>query len=251
MAKFSPIAPLPLLRQMRTQGVLDDYLLVLVHDVSPQMYGYLEVIWDTMGDEGTVILDNSLVELGKAADPDTLLKCADYINADYIVLPDVMGDWVGTCEAVKEALPAFTASTFKGGLIKVVQGSTWDEVQTCTAWMHHYVPGDNWAVPRVIANTLESRGPAIDHINRLYDGKDTKPFIHLLGMSNSFLDDVVCARRPNVAGMDSANPVVLGQMGRDLNTTAYKHVPREDFWSHKQLRPEAATNVRYVREAIK
>ena len=41
-----------------------------------------------------VILDNSLIELGKAASLHKVLEAAKIINPSEIVLPDVFNDWV-------------------------------------------------------------------------------------------------------------------------------------------------------------
>ena len=53
---------------------------------------------------GYKILDNSLIELGGAVDLERVVKAAEYIGADEIILPDVFQDGSATIVAVQLAI---------------------------------------------------------------------------------------------------------------------------------------------------
>ncbi len=243
-AKYSPIAPLGLLQQMNAENMLGDYLLVLAHDVLAHKDEYLSLIYSAMGDEGFVILDNSVVELGTAMSPQKLCEAAKIVNADVIVLPDVMGDADATIQAAREAIMEMGGEKY--GFMKIVQGSNADELITCIDWMNTHVEGNYWAVPRWITNELGSRVPIVQAIQEV----DSEAKIHLLGMSEHIEDDIKCARMTGVIGIDSANPIVLGQMGQRLGQSKYRHMKRGSFWQQKLLTNTTLENIKYMRRAI-
>lgn len=75
-----------------------------------------------------VILDNGAAEGVDFSDPKRLTKLASDIEANEIIVPDVMGDTVGTISRAKGFAP-YAAPEYK--YMAVLQGSTQQEVLRC------------------------------------------------------------------------------------------------------------------------
>jgi hypothetical protein len=81
--------------------------------------------------------------------------------------------------------------------------------------------------------------------------------IHLLGMSDNYMDDVAVAGQPQVSGMDSANPSILGLMGIKVGGTQHHHHRGEAKTWYWEVPPReeledscVANNIKAVRERI-
>ena len=250
MVKFSPIAPIALLQQLHYQGELGDYLLLLAHDVLDYPIAYQKLI-DAVKDQNpdaVIILDNSTVELGHPLSAASLQHAATVCRANVLALPDVIGDADATKLLICKTLDEMRATNLD--LMAIPQGQSVTEFTDLIDWMDDFVKPQWYGIPRWVANTFHSRTGLIDYINNTVD----EPKIHLLGMSKYFDDDIHCCFMNNVQGIDSANPMVLGQSGFELGVDGVDgivpHMDRGDFWEHISVKFKSVSNIHYVRELI-
>ena len=250
--RYSPIGPIKILQKLQEANVLENYLLLLAHDVIGNEADYVflldEMVHPKLAPE-LVIMDNGVIELGKAMPFEQVIEAADIATAECIVMPDVLGDLQATQQAVKAELSKIDNCDYP--IMKVPQGANPTKVIQCIEWLIDVIPTkeghkDYWGIPRWIANKLFTRSTFIDYINRVCQ----EPQIHLLGMSDNWVDDVTCAHMPNVIGIDSANPLVVGLMDTYLGAMKYQHVPREDYWEQTDINYNVLRNIEYVRKAL-
>ena len=251
MNEFAAVAPLRLLQEMWNVGgpkLFGNYHLVLAHDVLANPYGY-ESLFEKVRHvlpEVFVILDNSLIELGSAMDTNALGRAANYVNANTIVLPDVLGAFQDTMElssVAAEKLSDYGFDSFMG----VVQGQDYGEYMMCASRLRK-LPGVKYlAIPRILANKQRTRMRLLRDIVNAYRAFE-EPFIHLLGMSQFPADDINCARHPMVMGIDSANPLVLGYRGQEWPDGG--HVGRGRYWKQVMLNTQIESNIRKIISAL-
>lgn len=131
---------------------------------------------------GYKILDNSLIELGKAMTIERVLDAAEKIQADEIILPDVFQDREGTLRAVDRALTEIDRRylgkwPFK--LMAVAQGKTWAEWDMCYGDLMARSEVDVIGVPKVCAKMLPGGRP---EVMRRSQCKLLEKEHHLLGL---------------------------------------------------------------------
>lgn len=245
MSYYSPVAPIEVLLQMKEKGFLDPHLLLLAHDVVKKPDQYQKLL---KGFEGTTILDNSLIELGKPIEPELLIQAAYYVKPSFAVLPDILNDSKATIDLALSAINSWAAKLpTETGFMVAAQGRTFDEAAKCFTTIaqkatRHIIAG----IPRIIANQLGTRAPLIQMLDRQnFD-------MHLLGMSDFFEDDVTCARMLGVMGIDSASPLRAGWENKAYvngDTSGFRN--REEFFnSCKGFSLMMAHNVGYVKGRI-
>jgi hypothetical protein len=218
MGQFAPVAPIQILEAMKERKVLGTYHLLLTHHVleHKDRFGQLfnrQAPGESFGERGpqmTVIMDNSIVELGGAQNEDAVLEAYNVIRDQghwvYPVLADVMGDGPATREAIKRSYDIWVNNEAGADLMAVLQGNdftdfcrTADMVLLDPDYRHiHYV-----GIPRILTDTIGSRWAAIKYVEAIRPDIS----IHLLGFSNNVMDDVTCANHPGVEGIDSAVPI--------------------------------------------
>ncbi len=252
MPQYSPIAPIRLLERMFRIDVLGNYLLLLAHDVLVNQYRYAQLIGKVRLEynEAFIIMDNSLVELGEALTASAVIEAAGVVRADCIMTPDAIGGYEETRILVEAQTDQLLDSGFD--LMRVPQGEDFEELKECVNWLRLQLPAEPlqpeyWGIPRWIATHLDSREPIIAYINGTGHIETSE---HLLGMSKNFDDDIACTQVAGVMGIDSANPVVLGQRGLVMAEGHTMHVARDDYWNDTNLSPIARRNIRWVRDAI-
>ncbi len=253
MPRYSPIAPIALLENMLGQAIIGNYLLLLAHDVLANQYRYallLQHIRSVYSENVFIMMDNSLVELGEALEAAAVIEAAKVVRADCIMTPDALGGFEETRRLVEVQTDQLLDSGFD--LMRVPQGKDFKELTECVNWLRLQLPAEPlepeyWGIPRWITNKLGSREPTIAYINGT---GDIETSVHLLGMSEDFNDDMACTQVSGVMGIDSANPVVLGQKGYDISAGFTTHMDRGDYWSHSTLSSLAYRNIEWVRDAI-
>ncbi len=240
-AKYSPIGPIDVLEALQREGLLGDYLLLLAHDVLKHPRRYQNLVAQIQSRSTFVMMDNSLIELGKAMDFAQVRAAADYVFAQVVVAPDTLQDSNETVSLVNRAISHYS-SRDRFRLMLVPQGKTQTEVdntvERLTKIVHHAGIDVFWGVPRIITNTLGTR---LDTINTITQASGEK--IHLLGMSKDFGDDVHCLQHPSVMGIDSANPLVMGMHNKILGQHEYAHLDRGGYWDLKELNDHMRENV--------
>ena len=249
--RYSPIGPIKILQKLQQSGHLGNYLLVLAHDVLANEADYVFLLDELplATQPPLVIMDNGVIELGKAMPFEQVIEAADIVMAECIVMPDVLGDFQATQQAVKAELSKMDNSDYP--IMKVPQGEDPSAVVRCIEWLMDVVPTkeghlDYWGVPRWIANKIGSRQPVIEYINRVCPF----PQIHLLGMSKNIQDDIICAHMDSVMGIDSANPLVFGLADQYMGVNKYRHLDRGDYWKQTDINYNVLRNIEYVRNVL-
>lgn len=225
--KFAPVVPPQALRKMGMMGYQCSYLLVLAHDVVEQRQE-----WEKLIDEGFlsntfIILDNSLVELGKPASTSMMSQAQDIIGANVAVLPDYLGDAKKTLRHSKRAAGNWAHDEYLQDIpyMAVVQGETHDEALDCARSLLQLPNVQFLAVPRHMCVTLGSRVGITQDISELVDN------IHLLGFSDDLFDDMAAAHLPGVMGIDSAVPLRLAYQSVSMVRNPCADAgPRGNFW---------------------
>ncbi|KKL81539.1 hypothetical protein LCGC14_1993760 [marine sediment metagenome] len=252
--RYSPVGPIKILEQLQDADALGNYLLLVAHDVLADDIGYSLLLDDMHNPNDAdefIIMDNGVIELGKARPFIDVVGAAEVALPDCVVMPDVLGDYAATRTLMESQSKVIVDCPFP--LMKVPQGSDLSQIVACIDWLHEEIhpmwPLKNyWGIPRWIANKFETRAPVIDYINRL--GAEPVPQIHLLGMSDYWGDDLLCAILHNVMGIDSANPIVRGLLDLPMQPASQLHLPRGDYWEQTKINGTVLENIAYVREAI-
>lgn len=230
IAQFAPVVPIQIAEMLKAANVLGNYHLLLAHEVVKAPNRFKAVYGDIS--PRTMIMDNSLIELGLPVPESVMSDAVDAVKANIIVYPDKLQD-------SQETIIAIMKSKYNTGKVRynswmgVVQGKTQLDIFYCIdfiAKMH--VPDAPkkfyMAVPRIITNMVGSRQKTIEYIEKKLP--DTR--IHLLGFSDDIEDDVACCRAfENVIGMDSTEPIRAALNGkRFLESGSGPMPPRGDYW---------------------
>lgn len=243
LPQFAPVIPIEIASQL-PEEVLGGYHLLLAHDVLERPDDYKNIY----ADKGwTIMMDNSLVELGYPLSMRETLDAAKVVGAQYIILPDVMGDYEGTVAATNEALTEWYNLSQEDRsnvqLLYVIQGKHYGEHMSCVLQFTHREDIAGACVPRIIADTCGTRKHVVELATKCSR-------VHLLGFSENLWDDVACARMPRVNGIDSAVPIRLGMQGRTLSFDQPKDAgKRGDFWDNP-WRYERAGTVLMERDSL-
>lgn len=244
MARYAPVVPLEIARYLKDIKLLGDYHLLLAHDILERPREYQDVYSDIPN--VTIILDNSIIELGKPLDMDSLLRAAEIIKPRYLVIPDVMGDADATLAEAEMFTRSMTRCGSKIPLMAVVHGKTKMEAFQCARFLKMMLGVGALSVPRVLTQLLGTRMEVVNEIVRKY------PYLalHLLGFSDDLLDDIACARVPGVMGIDSAVPV-RGALQHKIITldSTYNVGPRGAFWS--QTVPDEDTGTYVIANVVR
>ena len=105
MGKFAPVCPAHIAAQLKNWHMLGEYHLLLAHDVAANSEAYASAYMVNRWEQGTIIMDNSIIELGDSVDLQMIKTAADTVQANVVVLPDVLLDCQGTVDRIAEALP--------------------------------------------------------------------------------------------------------------------------------------------------
>ena len=244
MSMFAPVAPLPLMFDMKKRGILGKYHLLLAHDVAENVEEYETLFSDV--EDAYIILDNSLIELGHPAPDYIIQRAAAAVNPKCIVLPDYLREGQKTLEASKKAMIRWKRLKL-WPFMAVVQGKNIGEIQAVAAEMSGWSDVTAIGIPRVIADTLLPRSHFVEYVHKVAPYKS----IHLLGFSNNLFDDIAAARMPGVVGIDSAVPLRMGLAGDLIDLNQSTHAPRGDFWdTAEELNDQAVENLDLVRSWI-
>ena len=226
MAKLAPVAPIQVLEGLYAAGpqVFGDYHLLLAHHTVEHGKRFKELFAriseDTRNCKGpgkdginniTVIMDNSIVELGGAVDDDMIREAVELIDFPFIdvipVLPDVMGQGEETRHLSAEAYGRWEADNMPGvGYCAVCQGDSIGDFQKSLSFFGNketFPLVEMLSIPRYLHKTVGSRvRPAVDA--RPYF--DTHK-IHFLGFCDDVTDDIDSVSIIPGACIDSAVPL--------------------------------------------
>lgn len=239
MAKFAPVCPTPILQGFAVAGTFPDYHLVLAHDIVKHSDAY-EAMFKNRSRMVTVILDNSVIELGNAVDIGMIVEAASIVRPDTTVLPDVLLDSEATVKNCKEALDVwaqrFDDAALDEDFMYVPQGRTLTEFADCAEALAEDPRINFWGVPRnAVATEIGTR----KDLPTLLYGLNVSRMIHLLGFSDNFADDIISAQNPFVLGIDSAVPIRAVTQGVAQSFRSFNNMPkRGDWFETAQFQPE-------------
>lgn len=243
MSKFAPVAPPLMLLDLKAQGALGDYHLLLAHDVVAQKELYKE-IFDDLDEKPFIIMDNSVIELGQPVDVETMAEATSIVRSDLIVLPDVIGDMEKTIEMSTRAALGYRPESNASRFMAVPQGTTLQELTACAEQLMLIPEVQAWGVPRHVTGRLGTR----HHL--VYALMVLRPIftMHLLGFSDNLVDDISVARAAGVNGIDSAVPIRLGLLDEPFHTHIQAHPPRGNYWNTaKVATPTVLENLAKIR----
>lgn len=123
-------APLHLMDWVRRRT---DYDYALVHLFEDPAHGkeYYDFFVDSLNMGRTVILDNSIFELGKAFDMEKFLEWVVQLRPTEYIIPDVLDDMEGTLENVEKWRKLSSGYKLDRTSIGVVQGKTFGDMMEC------------------------------------------------------------------------------------------------------------------------
>lgn len=268
MTQFAPVGGIQIYEGMMQKNKLGNYHLLLAHDILARPERYAKVFGDyhytRYGRNRTVILDNSVAELGVAeADIEKIAFCANTTRASVIVLPDVYKKGPETIESCEKAYHEWLEYLSKNliytdwAFMMVPQGRTLEEFATC---VEHFADTSDsrkwerihwWGVPR---NLVEVTGSREWHGSRRLGLKmcaTMAPWraIHMLGFSDSIIDDWDTVRHAGtfVRGIDSAVPLRAATVGREMSLNLSDLGPRPEGWlEDAPYTPEMQANIDYA-----
>lgn len=250
MAKFAPVCPVHILPRLEPANS-GDYHLLLAHDVADKAQDYKQFFGKHRN--MTIIMDNSVIELGNAVDLRVIKKACNAVDVTTIVLPDVLLDGKATVESCTKALEtwpdefrAYLGSSHQRGFMYVPQGKTLKEFATAAQSLASHPDINFWGVPRNIVALHGSRANAIEIVHALNPHRR----IHLLGFSDDLVDDVICSKDRRVEGIDSAVPLRAGSLGHNL-TFDLDMPPRGDWWDTAKYTPLMDENIATYKNWIK
>lgn len=243
MAHFAPVAPIHVVNKLAHYSS-GNYHLLLAHDVASKAeeYGKFFNSFDC-----TIIMDNSVIELGGAVDLGTVKKAVDAVRCATVVLPDVLLDTKATVEACKAALiewPKVLGPSVK--YMYVPQGTTLEAFAYAAEELAD-APGINyWGVPRNLVGEIGTRREAIEIVHAL----NSERKIHMLGFSENLIDDFLCASNPKVYGIDSAVPLRAASLGLKMSY-GLKLPPRGDWWDTAEHNKLMEENINCTKKLIR
>lgn len=252
MSRYAPVAPVEVLLQLKERGFIDNYMLLLAHEVVQKPDQYTKLLEDF---EGTVILDNSLIELGHPVPTDVMLTAASIVKPTFAVLPDKLGDRQETVRMAADAMDSWVKRLPSGtGLMIAAQGESAEEAVWCVEEIVEQSTNKRSekdrskflvGVPRNVANVQGSRV----RLTQLLVMQGYQ--VHLLGMSNFLYDDIQCAKMFGVRGIDSASPLRAGWEGKRFDGSTDWMRPRDEYFDEcRGLSINMAYNIGEIRGQI-
>lgn len=200
---------------------------------------YDRFIWRTGSKLCFNILDNGAFE-GETLGPDELMDLAQAVQADEVVVPDVLGDGKATIEAIRN-FERQTRSRRKSlreqRYMGVVQGATVRECVRCIISINNQFPFiRTLGLPKHLVRTVERTARVeLAHYIRsmagpLYD-------IHLLGTSPLWPDEIREMQEFNIRSMDTSMPFTFAHAIRRIDDgageferpEAYFDLPKHEF----------------------
>lgn len=218
------IAPFSLMSRIPRTG----YHLVLAHLLDDPTY--LDFFRQA---EGYKILDNGAAE-GSLVRPRDLIAKASWVNADEVVVPDVLGNCDGTIQRARDfRVVAKEHSEFK--YMGVIQGTNISECMKCLTAMTLLEYITVLALPRHLTSIHRMmRANMVEVILDMEYGARFEA-VHCLGSGSWTREAVVLADLPLVRGIDSAMPVVMGMHGTNIRRSPDPYVASKhkgEFFGH-------------------
>jgi len=217
--KISHESPLCLLDESRSYNDYD-YALVHLFETEPT---YLQFFKDSLAQGRTVLLDNSIFELGTAFDPEKFAYWIKELKPTEYIIPDVLEDALGTMDNALDWKEKY--SDLPGKTIGVVQGKSYEELVQCYDYLDNVIGVDKLAISFDYSYYLEvcphpnkwmgyALGRAQTLIRLLNDGViNTKKPHHLLGCALPIEFLFYRKEFKWLESLDTSNPIVHALLG--------------------------------------
>ena len=141
--KISHESPLCLLDQSRSYNDYD-YALVHLFETEPT---YLQFFKDSLKQGRTVLLDNSIFELGTAFDSERYAHWIDELKPTEYIIPDVLEDTQWTMDKALDWKENYWGKTPKNSkCIGVVQGKSYEDIVQCYNYLDNEIGVDKIAI---------------------------------------------------------------------------------------------------------
>lgn len=179
----------------------------------------------------SIILDNGVFDLGRSLEPVDLVRAARMVNAQEIILPDVMHDGPATMQAGRTAADELLAITDEFRLCAVVHGADDQEWLRCYDYFVTSRGIDAIALPAsrrapMSSEVSRNRVVATEHLDSY--GMIVPTLIYrLLGLGRTGHLELFEQRwHPWISSVDCAAPVILGSMGVRMHPGGpYEKIP--------------------------
>lgn len=256
--KFAPVCPIHIYEALEKKGseYIGDYFLLLAHDVLKNPKAYEKFFRNR---NATIIMDNSVIELGTACTASNLFEAASIVgpgNDTCVAIPDVLQDGVKTLERAKTFLDEWHGipGSHKYQRMFIPQGSSMTDFSICIEQaLYTFADEFEWVgVARNLTDRVfPTRKIAVGYISRIV-GDHVR--LHLLGFSDNVADDIDTCQHlaPYIEGIDSAVPLRLGTKGIrvGVSDTFPDTGPRGDWWDTVQVNTSLLENTLSFRQRI-
>ncbi|MGH3940392.1 MAG: hypothetical protein ACRDTG_17505 [Pseudonocardiaceae bacterium] len=206
-----------------------------------------------------IIVDNGVFDLGESLCPADLLRAARAVNAEEIILPDVMHDGPGTMRASDRAAAELRELSDEFRLCAVVHAADDTEWHRC---YDHFVSSDYVGAIALPASRRKDPTEALSK-NRVAATRyledrglvDPRLVYRLLGLGRSGHLELFEQRDHEwIASVDCAAPVILGSMGIRMHPHGpYEKIPTPRVDAVKEIEtarfPLIRDNISAVRYA--
>jgi len=222
--KISHESPLCLLDRSRNYNDYD-YALVHLFETEPTYYQFFK---DSLALGRTVLLDNSIFELGTAFDSDRYAYWIKELQPTEYIIPDVLEDTLGTMDNALDWKEKY--SDLPGKKIGVVQGKSYEDIVQCYDYLDTVIGVDKIAISfdysyylEICPHPVKWMGYTLGRVQTLTrllkDGViNTEKPHHLLGcaLPIEFMFYRQSFKRQEFKWLDSldtSNPIVHGLLG--------------------------------------
>lgn len=220
MSKFAPVCPIHIYEAMynaegqdEAHDIIGDYFLLLAHDVLDHESEYLEFFTKLRAErEITIIMDNSVIELGTSVSTRTLINACNIVDADVLVIPDELNNGAATSRMAEKFISEWMDNgddvECRADLMFVPQGNHRSQYEICAKNAAEFLlPHISWiGVARNLTGRLyPSRIEVVQFLDMVFP--ELK--FHMLGFSDNTLDDLeTCLYyKDRIEGIDSAVPL--------------------------------------------
>lgn len=251
--RFAPVCPIHIYEglEQSNKKALGDYFLLLTHDVIANEERYANFFKDR---DCTLILDNSVIELGDACTASALYRAANIVNATCVAIPDVLKQGERTLNAARLFLSEWKMLDQKKdfSLMFIPQGFNARDFEHCihTAMVEFGDKFDWIGIPRNLTGRVyDSRETAVKYILSLNQYKLYQQKLHLLGFSDNVKDDMAVCHKfaDEIEGIDSAVPLRMGKLAwKDLDQLP----ARGTWWEEVVMAPDIAANTLVARMQV-
>lgn len=191
-----------------------------------------------------IVLDNGAAE-GVMAQPHELDAIAEEIEADEVVLPDVMRDSLQTIKAVADFMYYYAE---RPSYMAVVQGKNFEELMHCAETFAEHKQIKTLGIPRHLLTTMQSRTARIDTVFKLSEVYGERFEFHMLGTNPQWIEETyyIAKYHPYVRSVDTSAPWNYAIAHRNVNGGQETWRPKQYFewnWAQRVTAKQVSANL--------